>query len=92
MVGFDEVGSGLRTSDGAAVRGFVLAGADRKFIPAEAAIVGQTVVVRSAQIRSPVAVRYAWADSPDSNLFNQEGLPASPFRSDTWPESTFGVK
>lgn len=92
VVGFDEVGSGLRTSDGAAVRGFVLAGADRKFIPAEAAIVGRTVVVRSPKVKSPVAVRYAWADSPDCNLFNQEGLPASPFRSDAWPESSFGAK
>lgn len=92
VVSFDEVGSGLRTSDGAAVRGFVLAGADRKFIPAEAVIVGRTVVVRSAKIKAPVAVRYAWADFPDCNLFNQEGLPASPFRSDAWPESTFGLK
>ncbi|MBI4626385.1 MAG: sialate O-acetylesterase [Verrucomicrobia bacterium] len=91
-VAFDEVGSGLRTNDGAAVRGFVVAGADRQFYPAESSIVGHTIVVHSAQVAAPVAVRYAWADFPDGNLFNREGLPASPFRSDHWPESTYGVK
>jgi sialate O-acetylesterase len=92
VVSFDEVGSGLRTSDGAAVRGFVLAGADRQFFSAEASIAGQTIVVRSAKVEAPLAVRYAWADFPDCNLVNQEGLPASPFRSDAWPEATFGLK
>lgn len=91
-VAFDEVGSGLRPNDGAAVRGFVVAGADRQYYPADASIVGRTVVARSARVEAPIAVRYAWADFPDGNLFNQEGLPASPFRSDTWPEFTFGVK
>lgn len=91
-VAFDEVGAGLRPNDGAAVRGFVVAGVDRQFYPADASIVGRTIVVRCAQVEAPIAVRYAWSDFPDGNLFNQEGLPASPFRSDTWPESTFGVK
>ena len=70
----------------------MVAGADRSFVPAEATVAGNTVVVRSAQVKAPVAVRYAWADFPDGNLFNREGLPASPFRTDAWPESTYGLK
>ena len=92
VVGFDEVGTGLRTSDDTAVKGFVLAGADRQFYPAHASIVGNTVVVRSTQVKAPVAVRYAWAGFPECNISNREGLPASPFRSDTWSKSTFGQK
>ncbi len=92
VVAFEAVGPGLCTSDGGMLRGFVLAGTDRRFVPADALIVGDTVVVQSAQVKTPVAVRYAWADSPDCNLFNRAGLPASPFRSDTWPGLTFGQK
>ncbi len=91
-VTFEEIGTGLQTREGSQLRGFVVAGADRSFVPAEATVAGNTVVVRSAQVKAPVAVRYAWADFPDGNLFNREGLPASPFRTDAWPESTYGLK
>jgi sialate O-acetylesterase len=92
MVRFATGGSGLVARGGEAVRGFAVAGGDRKFYPAEASIDGDTVIVRSPQVPVPVAVRYAWADDPDANLFNRDGLPASPFRSDEWPESTHGLK
>jgi sialate O-acetylesterase len=48
------------------------------------------VIVASAEVEAPVAVRYDWADSPEGNLYNKEGLPASPFRTDDWPGATFG--
>ena len=79
---------GLKTNDGAAVKGFAIAGDDRKFVWAEARIDGQTIVVSSPSISKPVAVRYAWADNPGVNLYNQAGLPASPFRTDDWPGIT----
>ena len=81
-------GVGLKTNDGAAVKGFAIAGDDRKFVWAEARIEGQTVVVWSPSISKPVAVRYAWADNPAVNLYNKAGLPASPFRTDDWPGIT----
>lgn len=67
------------------LQGFAVAGEDRKFYPAEAEIRGEIVVVSSARVEKPVAVRYGWADYPTGNLFNSEGLPASPFRTDDWP-------
>ena len=70
------------------LKGFAIAGADRKFHWAEARIVGHEVVVQSAEVAVPVAVRYAWADNPDCNLRNGAGLPASPFRTDNWPGLT----
>ncbi len=73
---------GLQGRGGGAITGFKIAGADGKFVPAEARVEGDTVVVSSAQVSKPVAVRYAWADDPVCNLVNQAGLPASPFRSD----------
>jgi sialate O-acetylesterase len=91
-VRFTECGTGLCPLDGARLRGFVLAGVDRKFVPAEATIAGDVVIVRSDRVAAPVAVRYAWAEFPDCNLGHREGVPASPFRSDSWPESTFGLK
>ncbi|MGB0422647.1 MAG: hypothetical protein ACPGL0_15960, partial [Limisphaerales bacterium] len=58
---------------------------------AEAHIEGASIVVSSKEIEEPVAVRYAWADNPEGcNLYNQEGLPASPFRTDDWPGITVG--
>ena len=83
-VRFTHTGSGLEAKDGA-LRGFAVAGADRKFHWASAVIEGDAVLVSSPEVAAPVAVRYAWADSPECNLFNVEGLPASPFRSDDWP-------
>lgn len=66
------------------LKGFSIAGEDKKFYWATAKIEGDSVVVSSDKVASPVAVRYAWANNPDCNLYNKEGLPASPFRTDTW--------
>jgi sialate O-acetylesterase len=83
-VEFDSVGGGL-VSRGGPLRCFEIAGDERKFVPAEAAIDGAAVVVRSASVANPGAVRFACGNAPDPNLFNAEGLPASPFRTDDWP-------
>jgi sialate O-acetylesterase len=85
---FNQTGSGLSTITEKPLAGFALAGADRKFGWAKARIEGNTVVVWNEQIPNPVAVRYAWADNPEANLYNREGLPASPFRTDRWPGIT----
>jgi sialate O-acetylesterase len=85
---FDHVGGGLSTRGGGELRGFAVAGEDRQFAWAEARIKDDRVVVRSNVVPAPVAVRYAWADNPDCNLINHEGLPASPFRTDSWPGVT----
>ena len=82
--------AGLKTRDGAAPVGFFVAGEDRKFHPAEARVDGNSVVVWSKDVAHPVAVRYAWADNPANNLYNADGLPASPFRTDDWPGLTAG--
>jgi len=95
---FDHVGQGLvtdvppphfhpgesRTVD-PKLEGFAIAGADKKFVWAEAVIEGNAIVVSSDSVTAPVAVRYAWADNPASNLYNKDGLPAVPFRTDDWP-------
>lgn len=73
-----------------ALQGFSVAGADRQFNCTTARLVGNEVVVQSAAVPSPVAVRYDWADSPNGNLCNKDGLPAVPFRTDTWPGITYG--
>jgi sialate O-acetylesterase len=86
-VRFTNTGSGLEARDGV-LRGFAVADADRKFHWASAVIEGGSVLVSSPEVVAPVAVRYAWADSPECNLFNAEGLPASPFRTDDWPGIT----
>ncbi len=82
---FRHVGGGLVARGGGAVKGFAVAGEDRKWAWAEAAIDGQTVVVSSSDVPRPVAVRYAWADNPECNLYSKDGLPAAPFRTDDWP-------
>jgi sialate O-acetylesterase len=68
--------------------GFEIAGDDKKFVPAKAEIDGDSVVVSSDQVSDPTAVRYDWDNNPVplGNLYNKDGLPASPFRTDTWPE------
>ena len=81
---FKHIGGGLVAKDGS-LKGFTIAGADKKFVAAKAEIQGDTVVVTSGQISSPVAVRYGFVNVPDGNLWNQAGLPASTFRTD--PES-----
>ncbi len=71
---------------------FTIAGEDEKFVPAEAAIDGQTVVVSSPEVKRPVAVRFGWTDTAEPNLFNGAGLPASPFRTDDFKMVTEGNK
>jgi sialate O-acetylesterase len=83
VVRFRYAETGL-TAAARPLQSFELAGADRKFHPAEAAIDRDTVVVRSSEVPAPVAVRYAWRNAPDANLYNGAGLPAAPFRSDDW--------
>jgi len=75
---FDHAGSGLMMK-GAALTSFEVAGADGKFQPAEARIDADTILASSSAVGNPVAVRYGWANGPECNLFNKEGLPASPF-------------
>ncbi len=91
---FDHVGkSGLKTFDVAEARGFTVAGSDRKFVRAEARVVGENKVeVWSDQVSEPVAVRYAWDDNPVCNLYSRDGLPATPFRTDDWPGMTADAK
>ncbi|MGQ9523423.1 MAG: sialate O-acetylesterase [Armatimonadota bacterium] len=84
---FTNVGGGL-VARGGPLKGFAVAGADRKFVWANAEIDGDTVVVWSEHVPKPVAVRYAWASNPVCNLYNAAGLPASPFRTDDWPGVT----
>ncbi len=80
---FGGVGSGLVAKGGGPLEGFTVAGADHKFVPAQARIAGSQVVVQSDQVAAPVAVRYGWADNPEgANLYNKEGLPTSTFRTD----------
>ncbi|MDR2463196.1 MAG: sialate O-acetylesterase, partial [Verrucomicrobiales bacterium] len=71
-------------SPSAELRGFVIAAADGKFVPAKAVIEGGTVVVSADGVSQPAAVRYNWADNPKGNLYNREGLPAPAFRTDEW--------
>ncbi len=78
---FKHIGGGLVAKDGE-LKGFTIAGEDKKFVPAQAKIQDSTVVVSAEGVTSPKAARYGWANVPDVNLFNKEGLPASPFRTD----------
>jgi sialate O-acetylesterase len=80
-IGFTHTGGGLVAKDGD-LKGFTIAGADGRFVPAEAVIEGSNVIVSAEGVAEPKAVRYGWENVPDVNLFNQEGLPASPFRTD----------
>ena len=84
VISFDDIGAGL-VAQGGALKTFAVAGADKKFVVAQAVINGNTVVVSSPEVKVPVAVRYAWANNPvGCNLYNKEGFPASPFRTDSW--------
>jgi len=86
---FDHVGSGL-LADGGELTHFTIAPAGRDFIPAKAVIEGSTIVVSSPDVANPADVRFGWANSAEPNLFNREGLPASPFRTDHRRNVTFG--
>jgi sialate O-acetylesterase len=81
-VTFDHVGGGLKAEG--EIRGFEVAGADGKFVPAKAVIEGTEVVVSADGVAEPTVVRYNWAAFPDGNLYNAEGLPAVPFRTKKW--------
>lgn len=84
VIAFDSVGAGL-DSRGGPLTGFSISGDGHNFVPARAEIRGATVVVHADGITKPVAVRYGWKNFPVVNLFNKEGLPASPFRTDDFP-------
>jgi len=88
ILSFTHVGSGLIARDGEPLKGFAICGADKKFVWADAQISGNQVIVSSPDVAQPVAVRYGWANNPVCNLYNAEGLPASPFRTDDWPGAT----
>jgi sialate O-acetylesterase len=89
VVSFDSVGAGLKPFDVPAPHGFAVAASDRKFVWAEAKLVGRDrVEVWASDVSDPVAVRYAWADNPVCNLYSREGLPVTPFRTDDWPGVT----
>ena len=81
IITFTHTGRGL-VAKGGNLKGFTIAGSDGKFIPAEATIDGDNIIVRSPNIPDPQAVRYNWSKNPDGNLYNREGLPALPFRTD----------
>ncbi|MBN1397967.1 MAG: sialate O-acetylesterase [Bacteroidetes bacterium] len=83
---FSNIGSGLQAKGGKQLKQFAIAGKDKKFVWANAKIVKNKVIVWSPAVKEPAAVRYAWATNPEgANLYNKEGLPASPFRTDDWP-------
>lgn len=93
LLDFANAGTGLVSKDNAAtLSGFAVAGKDGKFYPAEAIIVGKNQVkVKNNLVTNPVDVRYLWVNSGDMNLFNKEGFPAFPFRTDKYRLVTEGV-
>lgn len=85
VIKFSHTGQGLAFKNGDKLQGFAIAGADKKFVWADATIEGDTVVLRSPAVPQPAAARYAFAGKfPWANLFNKDGLPAQPFRTDSW--------
>jgi sialate O-acetylesterase len=87
IVSFDYVGGGLEAKGGK-LTGFAICGEDKKWVWADAETDGKVVTVSSPQVAKPVAVRYGWSNFPIVNLFNKDGLPASPFRTDEFPGIT----
>ncbi len=94
VISFDYCGSGLMIKDKYGYpKAFEIAGADKIWHYAKASVDENTIIVWSDEVKEPVAVRYAWTDAPaEANLFNKEGLPASPFRTDNWKGITEGKK
>ncbi|MBI3830588.1 MAG: sialate O-acetylesterase [Planctomycetes bacterium] len=88
---FKHLGGGLEAKGGD-LKGFQIAGEDKKWAWAQAKIDGETIVVSNEKVEKPAAVRYAWADNPECNLYNKAGLPASPFRTDDWDGVTKNAK
>ncbi len=94
IISFESIGTGLVLKDKYGyLKGFEIAGEDKVFYYAKAEIVGNQVIVYHPKGQKPAAVRYAWADAPiDANLYNKEGFPACPFRTDQWKGVTEGAK
>ena len=91
-VQFDHIGGGLKTRNGDELKHFQIAGADQKWVWAQAKIENNEVIVSNPEVPNPVGVRYAWAAWPEgANLINAEGLPASCFRTDEFIPSTLGI-
>lgn len=84
IISFSSVGSGLKVAAGNKITGFAIAGVDKKFHWANARISGNQIILSAPGVEFPVAARYAWANNPECNLYNQEDLPAVPFRTDNW--------
>ncbi|WP_219125620.1 sialate O-acetylesterase [Mucilaginibacter sp. 21P] len=84
VLSFTNTSGGLTSKGSAALKGFFIAGADKKFYSADATINGNTVTVSNSLVKQPVAVRYDWQNNPDGTLYNGAGLPASPFKTDDW--------
>jgi sialate O-acetylesterase len=90
---FDHVGTDWRPFDVREARGFAIAGEDKTFVWAQAKILKDgRIEIISNEVADPVAVRYGWAENPVVNMFNNAGLPLTPFRTDEWPGITVGAK
>jgi sialate O-acetylesterase len=87
-ISFAQVGGGLKSRDGKPLSEFQIAGADGRFVSAQAAIDGDAVVVEAKEVAAPTQVRFGWHHKTNPNLENKEGLPASPFRTDNWQGGT----
>ncbi|NRA38751.1 MAG: 9-O-acetylesterase, partial [Planctomycetes bacterium] len=85
-----DYAEGVQAKDGAAIKGFAVAGADKKWHWAQAQIVEKQVILKSAAVPNPVAAAYGWAGVPVGNLVNKDQLPAHGFRTDEWQRSTQG--
>ena len=81
---FEHTGSGLKSLDGKSLSQFMIAGSDKKFVEATATVAGNKVIVQAKGVSEPAAVRFAWQETAVGNLGNKEGLPAIPFRTDSW--------
>jgi len=88
---FDCIEKGL-ICKGNKLTGFAIASEDEKFVEANAEIIGDTVIISSDKVKKPIAVRYGWQDAPACNLYNSADLPASPFRTDSFPAITANTK
>lgn len=89
VLSFDYADDGLMTPDNEPVKGFIVAGEDRRFYPATALIRGDKLEVSAPQVSVPVAVRYAYCNFFRVNLYNKAGFPATPFRTDTWEPDSY---
>ncbi|MEN9907683.1 MAG: hypothetical protein RLZZ540_824 [Bacteroidota bacterium] len=82
ILSFDHVNKGFLVNKSEDLKGFTIAGKDKEFLPAKATIKGNQIIISNDAIKNPVAAHYGWANAPEVNLYNAEGLPASPFRTD----------